>query len=193
MSSSTVRQRTFRRAPARGLGSATPSSSMIPVNIQVPFHREFVRALSVQREMSCSAIASARRRRPMPPATAATCRPPRIFGAVVEEDLVHDARSRARSNSASAGFDHQREIFLARPASRPRAQVGAPARAVEDQHLDAARSRSACAAPRRRRRRDHHHIVLRAHAPSWNRAEGAAANPSRCAAAGGCAAARCDR
>src|SRR5579872_5537789 len=108
MSCITVEQRTASRGPAV---STVPSSSIIPVNIQVAFHGEFVRRYRMNRH-----IPDPNGVRPAPPPDAARQRQ-RLQSAqnlrpVVEEDPVHYAAFERRPIQLASRLDHQREIPL---------------------------------------------------------------------------------
>src|SRR5215471_9044461 len=139
-SESTVAQRTPRRAPAARLSIAAtvPSSSIIPVNIEVTLHGELVgrngmhrHAPHLDRVRATTPTDSAGQRQGLQPA--------QNLGSVIEEYAVHDARLQRCPVHFAAGFDHQGKVPLApQPVDRG-AQIGASARTVHHQHLHAAR------------------------------------------------------
>ena len=138
-------------------------------------------------------MASARRRRPMPPASGQRFHAAQNLGAVVEEDAVHHAGFEGAPVELAAGLDHQREIALAAQPVDDAAQVGAAAGAIEDQHLRRRAIRAACGA-----RREAAEVVTTSTSPRALRtifeSSGRRSSESRrCAAAGGSAAGRCGR
>src|SRR5258706_10125491 len=130
----TVEARTRRRAPAV---STVPSSSMIPVNIHVSFHCEFVRRDRVNGDAAnadgvgpATTADTAGQRKGFE--TAQNLRP------VIEKDAVDTAAFERRPVHLAAGLDHEREVLLARQPFDSAVQVGAASGAVEHQYLDAA-------------------------------------------------------
>src|SRR5205085_537179 len=100
----TVEQRTRRRGAA---ASTVPSSSTIPVNIQISFDGEFVR-----RNLVNGDAVDADRVRPPPPPDAARQRErlqaAENLGPVVKEDAIHTAAFERRPVQLAAGLDDDR-------------------------------------------------------------------------------------
>src|ERR1035438_3421013 len=131
----TVAQRMERREPA---AATVPSSSIIPVNIKVSFDGEFVG----RNGMDGDVVDPNGVRTAAPPDAAGEgqrFQAAQNLGAVVEENAIHHARFQRAPVELASGLDHQREIALAAQPIDDAAQVGAPAGAIEDEHLDAAR------------------------------------------------------
>src|ERR1035441_6330338 len=139
MSDITVAQRTFKRAPAARawMPSTVPSSSIIPVNIDVSFHGKLVRRNRVDGDLVyANGVGAAAP--PNPAGQGQRFQAAENLGAVVEKDAVHAARFERGPVDLAAGFDHQREVLLTGQPIDHAAKIGAPARAVEHQHLDPA-------------------------------------------------------
>src|SRR5579871_5293127 len=109
MSSRTVEQCTLRRPPWRD--ATVPSSSMIPVNIQVSFHRELVRrdlmngdAMDADGVGAAAAPDAAGERQGLEAA--------KNFGAVIEEDAIGNPVFESAPIDLAAGFDHQGQVLF---------------------------------------------------------------------------------
>src|ERR1035438_9689327 len=135
----TMEQRTFSRAPEVRVWteSSVPSSSMIPVNMNVSFHGEFIRRDGMNGDavnvngVGAAAPANAARQRESFHAT-------QNLGAVIKKDAVHGARFEGAPVDLAAGLDHQRKVLTPAEPFHGAAEIDAPAGAVEDQHWDAA-------------------------------------------------------
>src|ERR1017187_7132452 len=108
----TVEQHTFSRAPAVRVwtDSSVPSSSMIPVNMDVSFHGEFIRRDGMNGDsLNVNGIDAP------PPADPAgqrqSLQAAQNLGAVIEKDAVHGARFEGAPVDLAAGLDHQRKVL----------------------------------------------------------------------------------
>src|SRR5205807_3688469 len=91
--------------------TTVPSSSIIPVNIQVSFDREFIRRDRMDRQVvhanrirASSSSDTTRERQRLQAA--------QDLGAVVEEDAVDQFRLQSAPVQLAARLDHQRKISL---------------------------------------------------------------------------------
>src|ERR1039457_3129681 len=108
----TVEQRTFRRAPAVRVwtDSSVPSSSMIPVNMDVSFDGEFIRRDGMDGDpVNVNGVGAS------PPADPAGQRQSfqaaQDLGAVIKKHAVHGARFEGAPVDLAAGLDHQRKVL----------------------------------------------------------------------------------
>src|ERR1035438_7643225 len=160
VSAMTVAQRTRSRAPVPPtvISSTVPSSSIIPVNIHVPFQSEFV-----WRNLVYGDAMDADRVRPAPPADAPRQRQrleaSQDLGPVVEEDAVHQTAFERRPVHLAACLDNQREIALPGEPLDHALQIGAAARPVKTRHANAAGSERPAPLDGRRRGGHGHHIA----------------------------------
>ena len=60
------------------------------------------------------------------------------FGAVIEEDAVHAGGFERRPVQLAAGLDHEGKVLLGAQPADQAAEIGAPAGAIHNEHLDAA-------------------------------------------------------
>src|SRR5215472_13244355 len=155
-SSRTVAHCTLRRPP--WMDATVPSSSMIPVNIQVSFHRELVRgdvmngdAVDANGVGTAAAADAAGERQSFEAAE--------NLGAVVEEHTIDDAVFESAPVDLTARFDHQRKILLAAQPVDQAAEIGAASGTIEDKHLDAAALDNFAALGGRRGRGHQHDIA----------------------------------
>src|SRR5579883_2333748 len=110
--SSTVEQRTRSRGAA---ASTVPSSSIIPVNIDVSFDRELVRRNRMHRHT----VYTNRIRPPPPPDTAGQrqrLQPAQNLRSVIEEHAIDAAALQRGPVQLASGLHHQREIL---PRTQP--------------------------------------------------------------------------
>src|ERR1019366_1214797 len=135
----TVEQRTFSRAPALRVwtDSSVPSSSMIPVNMDVSCHGEFIRRSGMNGyPVNVNGVGA-----PAPADPAGqrqSFQTAQNLGAVIEKDAIHGARFEGTPVDLAAGLDHQRKVSPPAEPFHRAAEIDAPSGAVEDQHFDAA-------------------------------------------------------